>query len=73
MKNIKIPYGKNVYGKEEINAVVNCLKKTTQMSKNVSIFENKIAKAFGKNYGIMVNSGSSAILLALKILNFKKK
>jgi len=72
MKNIKIPYGKNVYGKEEINAVVNCLKKTTQMSKNVSIFENKIAKAFGKNYGIMVNSGSSAILLALKILNFKK-
>ncbi len=72
MKKIKIPYGKNVYGKEEISAVIGCLKKTTQMSKHVSVFEKKIANIFGKKYGIMVNSGSSAILLALKILNFKK-
>ena len=72
MKKIKIPYGKNVYGKEEISAVIRCLKTTTQMSKNVATFEKKIAKTFGKKYGIMVNSGSSAILLALKILNFKK-
>ena len=68
MKKIKIPYGKNVYGKEEVSAVLNCL----QMSKNVSLFEKKVAKIFNKTYGIMVNSGSSAILLALKILNLKK-
>ena len=38
----KITYGKNVYDKREINAVVKTLKKTTQMSKNVSEFENVI-------------------------------
>ena len=73
-KKIKsqITYGKNVYGKEEINAVLKRIKQTTQMSQSVSSFEKKIAKKFNKKYGIMVNSGSSAIHLALKILNFKK-
>ena len=32
---MKISYGKNVYGKEEIKAVVTQLKKTTQMSASV--------------------------------------
>jgi CDP-6-deoxy-D-xylo-4-hexulose-3-dehydrase len=59
MKN-KIPYGKNVYAEEEINSVLRCLKKGTQMGKEVSSFEAKIAKLFNKKYGIMVNSGSSA-------------
>ena len=68
----QITYGKNVYGKEEINAVLKRIKQTTQMSLSVSSFEKKIAKKFNKKYGIMVNSGSSAIHLALKILNFKK-
>ena len=68
----QISYGKNVYGKEEINAVLKRIKQTTQMSQSVSNFEKKIAKKFNKKYGIMVNSGSSAIHLALKILNFKK-
>ena len=66
----KISYGKNVYNYEEINAVVKSLKKTTQMSKNVSEFENKIALKSGYKYGVMVNSGSSAIMLCLKLLNF---
>lgn len=39
---MKISYGQNVYGKEEINAVVNQLKKTTQMGKSVIRFEKKI-------------------------------
>ena len=46
MKKIKIPYGKNVYGKEEVSAVINCLKRTTQMSKNVLLFEKKSSKYF---------------------------
>ena len=71
--NKKITYGKNVYNSEEINAVVKTLKKTTQMSKNVFKFENKIASKFGYKFGVMVNSGSSAILLCLKILNFNPK
>ncbi len=67
-----ISYGKNVYNKDEIFAVNNTLKKTTQMGVSVATFENKIAKIFGKKYGVMVNSGSSALILALKCLNLKK-
>ena len=54
----QISYGKNVYGKEEINAVLKRIKQTTQMSQSVSNFEKKIAKKFNKKYGIMVNYGS---------------
>ena len=74
MKNniAKIPYGKNVYDRREINAVLNTLKKSTQMGKSVNSFENKISKLFAKKFGLMVNSGSSALILALKVMNFKK-
>ena len=69
---MRISYGKNVYDKKEINAVLNTLKKSTQMGVSVSNFEKKIAKLSSKKYGLMVNSGSSALILALKILNFPK-
>ena len=69
---MKISYGKNVYSKDEIKAVVNQLRKTTQMGKSVSTFEKKIAHQFSKKYGLMVNSGSSALMLATNVLNFKK-
>ena len=67
----KIVYGKNVYGSEEINAVNKALRRTTQMSKYVSLFEKKISNKFSKKFGIMVNSGTSAIMLALKVLKLK--
>tara|TARA_B100000787_G_C16185663_1_gene294492 strand:+ start:48 stop:1247 length:1200 start_codon:yes stop_codon:yes gene_type:complete len=69
---MRISYGKNVYGKEEIAAVNKTLKKSTQMGKSVKEFENKIAKNFSKKHGLMVNSGSSALTLAMKVLNIKK-
>ena len=69
---MKVTYGKSVYDNREINAVVQVLKKTTQMGPKVRAFEEKIAKLFSKKYGIMVNSGSSALLLAFKILDFPK-
>ena len=74
MKNKKnfISYGKNVYDKLEINAVLKTLKKSTQMGQAVNSFESKIAPLFGKKYGLMVNSGSSALILAFKVLNLKK-
>ena len=68
----KISYGKNVYDKLEINAVNNTLKNSTQMGKSVNTFENKIAKYFSKKYGLMVNSGSSALTLAFSVLNLPK-
>tara|TARA_B100000795_G_scaffold188223_1_gene143182 strand:- start:2480 stop:3679 length:1200 start_codon:yes stop_codon:yes gene_type:complete len=69
---MRITYGKNVYGSEEISAVVKQLKKTTQMSDSVKEFEIKIAKIFKKKYGLMVNSGSSALTLAMDLINIKK-
>tara|TARA_B100000424_G_C22943074_1_gene501732 strand:- start:198 stop:1394 length:1197 start_codon:yes stop_codon:yes gene_type:complete len=69
---MKISYGKNVYGNEEIRAVINQLKKTTQMGRSVKSFEDKISKIFSKKHGLMVNSGSSAISLAINVLNIKK-
>ena len=49
----------------------NKLKKTTHMGDAVKRFENKISKLFSKKYGLMVNSGSSALMLATNVLNFK--
>ena len=74
MKNniLKIPYGKNVYDDKEIKAVVKTLKKSTQMGRSVNVFEKKISKLFAKKFGLMVNSGSSALTLALKVMDFKK-
>tara|TARA_B100000989_G_scaffold298739_1_gene289521 strand:+ start:2865 stop:4070 length:1206 start_codon:yes stop_codon:yes gene_type:complete len=69
---MKISYGKNVYGKQEINAVIKKLKKTTQMGNAVKEFEKKISKYFSKKYGLLVNSGSSAIILATKLINLKE-
>jgi CDP-6-deoxy-D-xylo-4-hexulose-3-dehydrase len=68
----KISYGKNVYDKREINAVIKTLKKSTQMGSAVTEFEKKVSKLFSKKFGLMVNSGSSALTLALKVLDFKK-
>ena len=68
-KNLRVPYGLSVHGNEEIKAVTKVLKTSTQMGKNVSLFEKKIAKLFSKKYGLMVNSGSSALLLAMETLN----
>ena len=71
----KIYYGRAVYNNKEINAVIDVLKKNSLSltdGKKVKILEKKVSNLFGKKYGLMVNSGSSANLLALASLNFKK-
>ena len=45
---MRINYGKNVYGKDEINAVVKQLK-TTQMGLSVHTFEKKFQGILEKN------------------------
>ena len=72
MKKFKIPYGLSVHGNDEINSVVKVLKTSTQMGKHVYEFEKKIAKLFNKKYGLMVNSGSSALMLAMEVLIYQK-
>ncbi|MBK7763550.1 MAG: aminotransferase class I/II-fold pyridoxal phosphate-dependent enzyme [Bacteroidetes bacterium] len=66
-----VPYGTTVHGQEEIDAVVNVLKTTTQMSKNVRELEEKVAGLYDKKYGVGVNSGSSALYLAADLLNYE--
>ena len=68
-KYLRVPYGLSVHGNEEIKAVTKVLKSSTQMGKNVSLFEKKISKLFSKKYGLMVNSGSSALMLAMETLD----
>ena len=66
-----IYYTKAVYGQEEIDAVVKCLKEDwLGNGKYTDEFEKKLAESFGKKYGLFVNSGSSANLLALELMNF---
>ncbi len=69
---MKISYGKSVHGEEEIEAVVNVLRNSTQMGKNVSKFENKIAKMYNKKYGVMLNSASSALMIAFEVIDIIK-
>lgn len=71
-KKLRVPYGFSVHGQEEIDAVVEVLKGNTALGDKTKEFENKVAKIFGKKYGVMVNSGSSANLLAFEILNLPK-
>ena len=62
------------YGEQEIQAVVDCLRSGWLAGfgpKSIE-FEEKIAKHFGKKYGVFVNSGSSACLLALASLLLPK-
>jgi len=62
------------YGEEEIKAVEECLRSGWLAGfgpKSIE-FEEKIAKHFGKKYGVFVNSGSSACLLALASLQLPK-
>ena len=71
----KIYYGYAVYDQKEINAVNEVLTKSNLTlidGPSVKLFENKVAKLFGKRFGLMVNSGSSANLLAIASLKLKK-
>ena len=42
------------------------------MGSSVDLFERKIGKLFSKKFSLMVNSGSSALTLAMNVLNLKK-
>jgi len=69
-KALRIPYALAVHDEKETSRVVRVLKEhRTNMGKETAGFEKKVAKLFGKKYGIMVNSGSSANFLAIELLN----
>ena len=71
----KIYYSIADYNNDEIKNVKKVLAENSMNlvnGKNVKTFESKTSKFFGKKFGLMVNSGSSANLLALASLNIKK-
>ncbi len=66
---MRVPYALAVHGEEEERAVLEVLRNhRTIMGEKTKEFETKIATLFGKRYGTMVNSGSSANLLAFELL-----
>ena len=69
----RVPYGLAVHDSEEEEAVLEVIKNhKTIMGNNVKEFERKVSDLFGKELGIMVNSGSSANLLAMEMLDCPK-
>ena len=73
----KVWYAPNkleAYGEEEIKAVEQSLRDgwLAGFGPRSVEFEEKIAKEFGKKFGVFVNSGSSACLLAVAALDLPK-
>ncbi len=70
----KIWYAPNTfeaYGQEEMDAVSKCLQDgwLAGFGPKTKTFEKRVADLFGKEYGLFVNSGSSANMLALLALD----
>jgi CDP-6-deoxy-D-xylo-4-hexulose-3-dehydrase len=67
----RIQYAGSVHDEEEIAAVVDVLRggpTALRIGQHVRGFEQGVAELFGKARGIMVNSGSSALYLAVELL-----
>ncbi|HUV10465.1 MAG TPA: DegT/DnrJ/EryC1/StrS aminotransferase family protein, partial [Acidimicrobiia bacterium] len=67
----RIEYAGSVHDEEEIDAVVEVLRggaTALRIGRNVRAFEAQVAELFGKRRGVMCNSGSSALYLAVELL-----
>ena len=68
----RIEYAGSVHDEEEIEAVVSVLRggaRALRIGPNVKEMERRVAEKLGKARGIMVNSGSSALYLAIELLD----
>ncbi len=68
----RIDYAGSVHGEEEIEAVLAVLRgpaTALRIGPNVAQMERLVAATFAKRRGIMVNSGSSALYLAVELLD----
>lgn len=67
----RIEYAGSVHDEEEIEAVLGVLRggpTALRIGRHVRAFEAAVAELFGKGRGVMVNSGSSALYLAVELL-----
>jgi len=71
---VNYPLATKTWDEAEYNAIQRVIDKDIfSMSEEVSSFESDFAKFFGKRFAVMVNSGSSANLLMIASLFYKKK
>lgn len=72
--NYKFPLATTSWGQEEYDAIQRVVSSNIYtMGKNVQKFENAFANYVGSKHCVMVNSGSSAILLMIAALFYTKK
>jgi len=72
--NRRIDYAGSVHDEREIEAVVEVLRggpTALRIGKNVKAMEARVAELFGKRRGVMCNSGSSALYLAVEVLGLE--
>ena len=70
----RVEYSGSVHDEEEIDAVVAVLRagpSGLRIGRNVKEMERLVAASFAKKRGIMVNSGSSALYLAVELLGLE--
>ena len=68
--NLRVPYALSVHDERENKRVLAVLNEhRTNTGKETYEFEERSTKHFGKRFATMVNSGSSANLLAFELLN----
>jgi CDP-6-deoxy-D-xylo-4-hexulose-3-dehydrase len=71
--NYKYNLAYSTWDQKEINAILSVIKKDHfTMSNYVKDFEKQFAKSLGRKYAVMTNSGSSANLLGVGSLFYKK-
>ena len=74
MSTRRIEYAGSVHDEREIEAVVEVLRggpTALRIGKNVKAMEARVAELFGKRRGVMCNSGSSALYLAVEVLGLE--
>lgn len=70
----RIDYAGSVHDEREIEAVTSVLRSgpsALRIGRNVREMEARVAALFGKRRGVMCNSGSSALYLALEVLDLE--
>ena len=69
----RVYYASSVHDEREIEAVVEVLRdpRGFWVGKRVNQMERQVSELFGKQYGVMVNSGSSALYLAVELLGLR--
>jgi CDP-4-dehydro-6-deoxyglucose reductase, E1 len=72
MSKRRVLYATAVYDQDEINAVLEVMNgeaDSLRIGRNVAQMENQVSALFGKQSGVMVNSGSAALFLAIELLD----